>query len=220
MKNLVLKVGKHPWVASLTVLAVVAGAQLVHADAIPYPDSGTPNPLTYSFTATASGDVMAYFAGSTASYDNQLGMMINGIMSGAGFGLDNQSSSIGQSFNLGHVNAGDTLVFVLHNLTLGADAYSDPSLNVGYDTDGTQGHNHVYATPYTATSPVLPGVPTGTFVSFEDLRFPSADFNYNDEDFVFTDVGISNSVPETASSVGLLAISFAGLAFLRRRVLA
>jgi hypothetical protein len=51
-----------------------------YADAIPYPNVGTPNPAIYTFTATSTGDIVAYFAaGSTAAYDNQLGLLVNGV---------------------------------------------------------------------------------------------------------------------------------------------
>ena len=185
-------------------------AQVAFADAIPYPSVGTPNPITYTFTATTTGDVIAYFAGSTAAYDNELGLLVNGISSGV-IGLDNHSSSLGQSLDLGHANAGDTLVFVLQNNTLGMKAYSDSSLNVAYDINGSVGHNHVYSTPYTATSPIFDSIPVGTFVAFEDLQFPNSDFNYNDEDFVFTNVtGSPTTVPEPGTlflfGTGLLGL--------------
>lgn len=182
------------------------------ADAIRYPNLHTPNPLIYSFTAAATGEVVAYFAGSTASFDNQLGMLDDGILTSAGFGLDNHTSSIGQVFDLGFVTAGDTLVLVLKNNTLGKDAYSDPSLNASYDSNSADGHNHVYYTP-SATSPVLAGVPKGAFVSFEDLPFPGADFNYNDEDIVLTNVAVA-TVPEPTA---ILLLSAVVLLLSRRR---
>ena len=55
-------------------------------------------------------------------------------------------------------------------LSLGMDAYSDSSLNLSYDAVGQTEHNHIYSTPYTATSPVFTGVPAGTYVAFEDLQ--------------------------------------------------
>jgi hypothetical protein len=189
------------------------------ADAIPYPNAGTPNTAVYTFTAMATGDIIAYFAGSTADYDNQLGMLDNGSLTSAGFGLDNHTSTLGQAFNLGHVTAGDTLVFVLHNLTLGQNAYSDPSLNGSYDVNGSDGHQHVYSTAYTATSLI----PAGTYVSFEDLPFPNSDFNYNDEDFVITNVAASVpavGVPGPIAGAGLPGLLFAlggGVVWWRRR---
>lgn len=219
MKRFASIVSQRPLQISVAVLSLWAGAaQVARADAIPYPTSGVVNPVFYTFSAVANGNITAYFAGSTASYDNELGMLVNGVSTGI-VGLDNHTSSIGQSLVLGNVNAGDTLTFVLVNHTLGMNAYSDASLNVGYDLDNSVGHNHVYSTPYTATSPLLPGVPVGTFVSFEDLQFPQSDFNYNDEDFVFVNVGVTtHGLPDAASSATLLSISLAGLGLLRRRL--
>jgi hypothetical protein len=201
--------------AALVAAAVAVGATSVaRADAIPY--AGGYNATTYSFTAASTGDLVAYFAGSTATFDNQLGALDNGVQIG-GYALDDKSSTVGQSYDFGHVNAGDHLVFVLHDLTLGKDAYSDPSMNLSYD-DGpasgtTNGHNHIYSTAYTATSPKLGSIPAGTFVSFEDLPLPDSDYNYNDENFVFVDVAARVGVPEPATWLMLiLGVAMIGLA--------
>jgi hypothetical protein len=154
--------------ASLALL-LCGFANTARADLIPYPTPGLVNPVTYTFTAVSTGDIIAYFAGSTASFTNELGMMVNGGPVGS-FGLNNHLSALGQSFDLGPVNAGDTLTFVMHNLIPGlGDLYSDPSLNGPYD-GGPGGIQHVYSTPYTATSPIIDSIPVGIFVSFEDLR--------------------------------------------------
>jgi hypothetical protein len=178
-------------------LAITAVAD---ADSIPYPNPGTYNAQTYTFSAISTGDVIAYFAGTDAAFDERLGLLINGVQTSAGFGLDNHTSTIGQSFDLGHANAGDTLVFDVKVVSppLGI-IYSDPSLNVPYDEAGeTIGHNHVYSTAYTATSPIFPGVPPGLYVGFEDEQFPFSDFSYADETFVFTNARIG-AVPEPSS---------------------
>ena len=208
-------------------------AQVALADSIPYPNPGTYNPFTFTFTAANTGDVIAYFAGrGPAGDDDQLGLLVNGTLQG-GFGLDNQASSIGDAFNFGSVQAGSTLVFVMDNLTLGKSAYSDPALNVSFDDPGeTVGHNHIYSTQYTATNPILgdPGViPIGQYVGFEDLPFPGSDFNYGDETFVVTNVIAVASVPEPPTSVlailvtliiGLTALLASRSSRMRAKVLA
>jgi len=183
-----------------TALSCFLGAA-ANAAAIPYPDSGTYNTHTYTFTAAGSGDLVGYFVdGGAAGYENQVGVLINGVFSPAGFGLDNHASAVGDSFNFGHVDSGDVLTFVLHNLSTDGYAYSNPALNVAYDYPGETNHNHVYSTVYAGGDPALTGVPAGIYVAFEDLAFPGSDYNYNDESFVFTNTHVEPaSVPEPTS---------------------
>jgi len=196
--------------------AAILFAVPAFADIIPYANVGTENTVLYTFTATSTGSITAYFAGSTAAFENQLGMLDNGVLSAGSFCLDNQGSNAGDQCNLGNVTAGDTLVFVLHDLTLGMDAYSDATLNGTYD--GGASHNHVYSTAYTATSPIIDSIPVGTYVAFEDLPANSSDFNYNDETFVFTNVSTATT-PEPGPVV-LFATILLGLGFAFRRRLA
>lgn len=193
-------------------------ATLAHADdVIPYANAGTYNTATYSFTAATTGDVIAYFVGGAgAGYENEMGLLVNGVQTAAGFGLNNHTSFVGQSFNLGAVNAGDTLTLVMRNLTLGAQVYSDPTLNAAYDGVGATGHNHIYSTAYTATSPLFSGVPVGIYVGFEDLPFPGADYNYDDESFVFTNVAVAVPEPQTYALL-LAGLGVAGVMTRRRQ---
>lgn len=201
------------------VLAGAASTQAANADAIPYPTPGTVNPAVYSFTAASSGPIVAYFAGSGASYTNELGLLVNGVDTGF-YGLNNLTSAVGASFDFGGVAvvAGDVLVFAMKNLSpIGKTVYSDPSLNGPYD--GGVGINHVYSTAYTATSPIFGTIPVGTYVAFEDIP-GGGDLNYFDETFVFTNVRSDGSVPEpsTLALAGLgLLLGVAGAAARRRR---
>jgi hypothetical protein len=210
------------------VAALLVSSVEVFADAIPYPTSGTENPVTYTFTAMSTGHVTAYFAsGSGASYTNEIGLLDNGVLTPAGFGLSNHASAVGQSFDMGLVTAGDTLTFVMRNDTYmstgnpfgsGDLVYSDPSKNAPYDGLPT-GHNHIYSTPYTGTGPVIDSIPAGTYVAFED--FPASrppDWNYNDEVFVFTNVAANPSPePATLSMVGLGVAGLCGYAWRKRK---
>ncbi len=189
-----------------TILAALAATVLIapaaHAESIPYPNSGTQNPDTYSFTASKTGDIIGYFAGSSAGWDEQVGLMVNGVFP-ASFGLDDHSTAVGAAFNFGHVNAGDKLVFVLTaNGNPGKFAYSDSSLNGPYDSMNGAGANHVYSTAYTDGS-LGHGIPSGIYLAFEDLPPSWSDFNYHDDTFVFTNVSSAVStggaVPEPAT---------------------
>ncbi len=207
---------------------VLTLVQHASADLIPYPTPGIENPVTYSFTAASTGDVIAYFAGSAAAFDNVLGMEVNGVLSPNGFGLDNHTSAIGQSFNLGSVNAGDSITFVMHNVQPGlGDLYSDPTRNGPYDNGAS--HNHIYSTVYTSLDPfhTFPGVPPGTYVAFEDLpgQDPTPftrDWNYFDETFVFTNIstitgGANVPLPSTALCGVVLLAGLMGRRVFRRQ---
>jgi len=212
------------WSRTVGMAAVVlAGtATLAQAQSVPYPNKGQYNSNSYTFTAAATGDVLAYMVGGFgAAYTNELGLLINGQLSGSGFGLNNHTSSLGQVFNLGSVQAGDTLTFVLRNYTLGRDIYSNPSMNASYDYNTAPGNNHIYSTAYSPMN-TYPGVPAGTYVAFEDQRLPQSDYNYNDLSFVFTNVSTqiqslaATAVPEPQSQ-GMLVAGLAALAVVSAR---
>lgn len=186
---------------------------------IPYPNSGNPNPVTYSFTAAATGDVIGYFGGSGAGYDEQVGLLDGGVLTSGGLGLDDHTSTVGQAFDFGHVNAGDTLVFEDYIFDNSAAVYSDPSMNIAYDSiDGggsVPNHNHLYSAAAAANA-VYAGSPAGTYVAFEDLPFPNSDYNYFDDTFVFTNVAAVASTPDASSTLLLAALAGAALLAARK----
>jgi hypothetical protein len=177
-------------------LAVASALALsaVGAQALPfYPSAGTVNPVNYTFTAAADGDVVAYFVYDGASFDNVLGLIVNGVDTGI-TGLPNNSTAPGTSLNFGPVQAGDTLVFYINVLTTGNTFYSDTSLN-------SDGITHIWTAAFTSGEF---GVPNGTYVGFED-QLGGGDRDYEDLAFVFTNVGVTGVIPEPATWAMMIA---------------
>lgn len=168
-----------------------------------YPTPGVQNPIVYDLRAAADGDLVAYFAGSTASFSNVLGLLVNGVDTGI-TGLNNQGTAPGTALNFGPVAAGDRLTFYIDVLTTESIFYSDPTLNA-------DGINHVYSAAYAGGDF---GIPAGLYVAFEDLP-DGGDFNYRDLEFVFTNA-TSAGVPEPASWALMIA-GFATIGAVARR---
>jgi hypothetical protein len=186
---------------ALVTAFIIIGPAAHAGTVIPYPTPGVQNSESYTFTATATGDVTGYFYGSNAADFDQVAMSVNGAPHGS-FGLSN-SSTAGQTFNFGSVTTGDTLSFILLNSTTGTTFSSNPDSN----SDKAQ---HVYSINYTNPGPfALAGIPTGTFVAFEDLlATQGSDFDYNDDSFVFTNVSVANPTP----IIGAFPLFASGLA--------
>lgn len=192
--------------AIATTLAI--GAATAAQAAIPlYPTPGTINPADYSFTAVATGDIVAYFAGHSAGYTNWLRLEVNGVDTGLE-GLNNQTSALGQSFNFGSVQAGDSLVFKIRVVDTGDFFYSQRGLNA-------DGITHIYSDAYAGGDW---GIPAGVYVGFEDIS-GGGDRDYDDLRFVFTNVGGGEvGVPEPATWAMLIAgFGLVGFAARRRR---
>lgn len=183
-------------------LALFAASLLLslaaQANPASYPTPGTQAPAS-SFTANASGLLVAYYTGEVGGFTNLVGASINGVDGTPG--LSNQTSAYGQTFVLGSVSAGDSLVFFIDAdvVNVAVRYYSDPSLN-------SDGVNHAWAAPFAGDAKV----PAGTNIAFEDLP-NGGDFDYGDHSFVYQ----ITAVPEPASWVLLLG-GVAGLAWRRR----
>ena len=174
--------------AALFLFAFSAPAALL-ADSIPYANTGTVAP-TQTFTATATGNVVGYFYSASAS-DTDLSRMVDttaGHTFTSAWFFNNQTTATGTVQNFGSVTAGDTLVFELENTNLSNEIFaSDPSLSA-------DGINHAYSTAFSGAGTI----PAGTYIGMEDLPNGISDFDYNDDSFVFTNVGITPA-PEPSS---------------------
>lgn len=200
------------------LLGLIAAAAPVVAVPTPYGSPGTINPATYTFTAAADGEIVAYFVGQTAGYGSDIGLSINGA-DPLSFGLQNHAASsiYGAEFNMGTVQAGDVLRFVLRVST--SDFNGPPPVSYYLNSDASlnpNGENHVFSSSFAGD--LL--IPAGTYIGFEDispLNDPTNDRDYDDHQFVFTNVRSTSSVPDGGATAVLLGIAVAGLAYVRRK---
>jgi PEP-CTERM motif len=192
---------------SLLALASIlaAGSSPLLADDIPYTNVGQLAPAN-SLTASATGNVVGYFAGSSAGDNDTIELWDVTLGTFSGFVLPNHSSTVGAPITFLSVDAGDTLVFILDNVSTGQyeDSINDSGTPTAWSADGD---NHAYTTAYTGGIAGLPSGLTGTYVGMEDLAvtglnpLTGSDLDYNDDTFVFTDIATASPTPEPASFV-------------------
>jgi hypothetical protein len=178
------------------------------------PAAGSDNPLVYSFTATNTGTLDAYFYGSSAADTDKV--IIKDTSTGASVtGLTNTHppTNVGSEISLS-VTAGNTIVFELVNTSTGLTFFSSP---LSSNPDDLQ---HVWVASSYA---VVAGIPSGgVLLGFED-ESPSwscmspgcPDFDYNDEQIVVTDLTV-NTTPLPAS-MWLFGTALGGLGLVMRR---
>jgi len=177
------------FVSTFSIVAVKANPLL-------YPQIGSPNTQTYSFTATTTGEIGGYFLGSSAAYTNTVSLLINGVItpeSSSGL-FNNHTSNFGDYVVFGYANAGDVLTFQVKVANTGQTWSSDLSKNSDHV-------NHLFSKSYSgdADNGLLPA---GAYLGFEDIQ-GGGDFDYNDEAFFVTNVTVS-PVPEPETYAMLL----------------
>jgi hypothetical protein len=194
-------------IAAVAVAGMPAVSNATPIAANPYPAVGHQNLAQYVFRAQNSGDIVAYFMGTGASYTETLGLLVNGVSTGIR-GLNNHTATVGQSLDLGYAAAGSILTFEVDVATTHEVWYSTALLNNDHI-------NHVFSSSYAGSATA----PAGTYVAFEDLR-NGGDFNYYDETFVFTNVSTRPAggaqVPEP-SPLLLVGLGLGLTAALKRR---
>jgi PEP-CTERM motif len=174
-----------------SLILASASTSLLADGPIPYNNIGTIAP-TFLITASTTGDVLGYFAGSSAGYTDFIRLFDKTSNSYSDWVLNNHTSTMGELFDFGSVNQNDVLVFQMLN---GADQIlsSDPASSM-------DGVNHAYVTTFSGGT--IPGGDStifgpGLYVGMEDLpQGGGSDFDYNDDSFIFENVAATKVDPD------------------------
>jgi hypothetical protein len=222
------------------LVALIMTASLpVWADSIPYANIHTPITTNLTATATVTGEIVGYFAGSDAGDEDTVQVCDITHPACSGYVFDNKSAlvSVGTSANLLSVTAGDFLEFYIDNISTG-QVFTSYATSVGAPVGAVvspDGVDHAYPATYTDLGVpnlcaansfnnrpfggvcLTTGIPAGQYIGMEDLDAGhSSDWDYNNVQYVFTNVGAS--VPDGGTTASLLGFALAALGLLSRRM--
>jgi hypothetical protein len=187
------------------IVAAVVLALPALGDAIPHPNIGHAVPASV-ITATSTGPMIAYyFDGFSAAHNDLVAVMDVTAGWTSPWFFPNHATVQGTAFAVGSVASGDVLEFLIKDTFTGFTYSSNPA-NSPDNTD------HFYVTPHTSVGPV--GIPVGTYVGGEDLSASVSDFNYADDEFVYS-IGSAASIPEPAT-LALVGLGLVAAGLFRR----